>query len=64
MRRLRRRPDVEHVGSRVVVRQHGAAFESHRGAAMHVELDLEHVRRGLECAIDVAVAHRHIGGDV
>ena len=64
MRRLRRRPDIEHVGRGVVARQHRTAFERHRRAAMHVELDLEHMRRIPECAVDVAISHRHKGRDV
>ena len=64
MRRLRRGPHREHVGGRIVARQHGAAFQGHGRAAMQVHLLLEHMRRVLERGIDVAVAHRHEGGDV
>ena len=64
MRRLRRRPDREHVGRRIVARQHGAAFQGHRRAAVQMHLLLEHMRRILERGIDVAVAHRHEGRDV
>ena len=64
VRRLRRGPDRQHVGGRIVARQHGAAFQGHRRAAMQMHVLLEHVRRVLERGIDVAVAHRHEGGDV
>ena len=64
MRRLRRGPDRQHVGGRIVARQHGAALQGHRRAAMQMHLLLEHMRRVLERGVDVAVAHRHEGGDV
>ena len=46
------------------MRQHGAAFERHRGAAVLEDLLLEHVGRGREGALDVAIGHGDEGGDV
>ncbi len=55
MRRLRRRPHGEHVGTSIVAREHRAAFERHGAAAMHEHLVLEHMRGVLEGRIDVAI---------
>ncbi len=56
MRRLRSRPDREHVARRIVIREHGAGFDRHAAAAVLPDLLLEHVRRGGEGGVDIAIA--------
>jgi hypothetical protein len=64
VRRLRRRPHGQHARCRLLVCQHGAAFQRHRGAAVLEDVFLEHVRRGRKRVLDIAIGHRHERGDV
>ncbi len=64
MRCLRRRPHRQPAGRRFLARQHGAALQRHRGAAMLENLLLEHMGRGGEGVFHVAIGHGDEGGDI
>ena len=61
VRKLRRGPHREHVEVVVVVRQHAAAFDRVRTAAVLLERQTQTTRRRFDCRVGVAIIRDELG---